>query len=88
MLIIIYTYLFVVNTVTFTLYALDKRRACMGARRIPNAVLLSAAWIGGAYGALTGMLLFRHKTRSTPYLVNVPLALVVWLALLVILLIF
>lgn len=84
----IYTYLFVINTIAFFLYADDKRRACAGSRRIPNAALLALAWVGGAYGALMGMLLFRHKTRSKAYLINVPLALIIWLAALALLLIF
>lgn len=79
----VYTYLFVINTIAFFLYAYDKRCACLGERRVRNFTLLTSAWIGGAYGALMGMLMFRHKTQSKPYLINVPLALVVWLAALV-----
>lgn len=86
MLTAIYTYLFLINTAAF-LYGFDKRQACGGKTRVPNAVLLASAWAGGAYGALMGMVLFRHKTQSKPYLINVPLALLVWLAVLVIILI-
>ncbi len=44
-------------------YGADKSKAKRGAWRIPEKVLLSLSFFGGAAGALAGMLLFRHKTR-------------------------
>lgn len=82
--IVLYTYLFVICTVAFFLYYIDKKKAIEGRRRIQNSVLLTIAWIGGAYGALMGMLLFSHKTRSKSYIINVPLAFIVWLLALII----
>jgi len=49
--------------VAFLLYGYDKNRAGRGARRVPEIVLHSVAWLGGAMGALLGMLVWRHKTR-------------------------
>jgi uncharacterized membrane protein YsdA (DUF1294 family) len=55
--------LFVISTVTFTLYGSDKARARRGAWRIPERTLLLFSFFGGAIGGLFGMALFRHKTR-------------------------
>lgn len=83
MLIALYSFLFIINVVAFGLYAIDKRNACFGLWRIPEAVLLGLAVSGGAYGAGAGMLLFRHKTLHTSFLITVPLFFVIWLAILI-----
>jgi hypothetical protein len=83
MLIALYSFLFIINVVAFGLYAIDKRNACFGLWRIPEAVLLGLAVLGGAYGAGAGMLLFRHKTLHTSFLITVPLFFVIWLAILI-----
>lgn len=75
-----YTILFILNVLTFGLYALDKNHAIYERGRIPEAVLLGLTVIGGAYGAAMGMLLFRHKTRHTAFTITVPIFLVIWLA--------
>jgi uncharacterized membrane protein YsdA (DUF1294 family) len=61
-----------ISLVNFYLYASDKMRAKNGLYRIPEAVLLSVGFFGGAMGALCGMKLFRHKTKHWYfYLINV-----------------
>ena len=70
---ILFTFLFVINIVAFGLYALDKRYAVYNMRRIPEALLLGLAIAGGAYGAGTAMLLFRHKTRHIAFCIIVPI---------------
>lgn len=82
--IVLYTFLFLINIVAFWLYAIDKHRAYYGLWRIPEAVLLGVAIIGGAYGAGAGMLLFRHKTNHTAFIVTVPLFFTIWMILLAI----
>ena len=47
----------------FVLYGGDKCKARRRRWRIRESVLLGCALLGGAAGALLGMLLFRHKTR-------------------------
>ena len=84
MLIALYSFLFIINIAAFGLYAIDKRNACFSLWRIPEAVLLGLAVVGGAYGAGAGMLLFRHKTLHTSFLITVPLFFVIWLAILII----
>lgn len=73
-----YAYLFAINVLAFFLYASDKHRACFQKRRIPEALLLALAIMGGAYGAGCGMLLFRHKTRHVAFLIVVPICLLLW----------
>lgn len=70
-----------VNLVAMLLYASDKQRAKQQIERIPETTLLGIALIGGALGALLGMILFRHKTCHTRFVIAVPLMLLVQLAL-------
>jgi uncharacterized membrane protein YsdA (DUF1294 family) len=55
----------------FVCMGLDKSRARRQAWRIPERTLLALAVFDGAAGVLTGMWLFRHKTRHTRFRVLV-----------------
>jgi uncharacterized membrane protein YsdA (DUF1294 family) len=68
------------NFVSLACYGLDKFRATSGGARISEANLLSLAFLG-PFGALVGMLFFRHKTRKARFLL-VPLFVLFQLALL------
>lgn len=65
-------YYLVVNVIAFFMYALDKSRAVHHKWRITERVLLLIAIIGGAIGALLGMIWFRHKTLHLQFRVIVP----------------
>lgn len=69
-------FMFAVSLVTFIAYGVDKIKAKRGSERISEQRLLILAFIGGAVGALLGMLLFRHKTRHLKFIICVPLFLV------------
>lgn len=56
-----------VNVVAFVLFGLDKRFARNGRWRISEADLLYYTLIGGTLGSLSGMKLFRHKTRKQTF---------------------
>ena len=65
-------YLELVNLAAFLLMGADKRRAKKGRWRVPEAVLILSAVVGGGVGALAGMYLFRHKTRKKKFTVGIP----------------
>ena len=65
----------VVSGLSFALYGWDKAMAKLHRRRIPEAVLLWCALLGGAAGALLGMALFRHKIRKNVFRYGVPVML-------------
>ena len=52
------------NFISFLLFGYDKFQAKRGGWRIPERVLLGLSLFGGGIGALSGMLVFRHKTRK------------------------
>ena len=79
----LYLYLFVINVLAFGLYAIDKRRAVYKKWRIPEAILLGLAVIGGAYGAGIAMLLFRHKTQHMAFYIAIPVCFTLWMIFLV-----
>lgn len=60
-------YLVAINAASFWLFAIDKRAAITGARRIPEDRLLAAAFLGGSIGAKVGQMLLRHKIRKEPF---------------------
>jgi uncharacterized membrane protein YsdA (DUF1294 family) len=64
-----------VSFVTFIAYGVDKVKAKRGSARISERRLLALALVGGAAGAMLGMLLFRHKTRHLKFILLVPLLL-------------
>ena len=74
------------SLVSFAFYGADKLKAKKGAWRVPEKVLLSLSFFGGAPGGILGMLLFRHKSKHWYFwLVNVlGLALVAGLAIVLI----
>lgn len=54
----------IINVVTLLVWGIDKYRAKMSQWRIPERWLVTLILAGGSFGALVGMLLFRHKTRK------------------------
>lgn len=64
----------VLNLCAFILYYVDKKRAIKEKRRIPEKRLLLWA-VPGAFGAVLGMQIFRHKTRKPAFKVVYVLAL-------------
>ena len=78
-------YLLLINAAAFLLMRADKLRARKKQWRIPEAMLLLAAALGGSLGATTAMFLYRHKTRHPVFLIGLPVLLLIhlglWLAL-------
>lgn len=55
------------NALAFAAYALDKRRARRGGRRVAESTLLAVGLLG-PLGAWSAVLLVRHKTRRPWFL--------------------
>ena len=72
-------YLVVVNIVAFILYGTDKAKAMHHQWRIKEAGLIGIAFVGGAFGAFAGMIVFHHKTRKMKFRILVPIAIIIWL---------
>ncbi|ALN75620.1 DUF1294 domain-containing protein [Aureimonas sp. AU20] len=60
-------YLAAINLLAFAAMALDKAKARASRRRIPEAMLLQLALIGGSPGTLVAQQVLRHKTRKEPF---------------------
>ena len=72
----------ILNIISLVAFGIDKFNSKKRGYRIPESRLLLLAFFG-PFGALTGMLLFRHKTRKIKFLL-VPIfallqaALLIW----------
>lgn len=71
-------YFIAINLLTFLLYGLDKYKAIRQEWRIPERALLLMAFVGGAFGALSAMRIFRHKTRKGRFKLMIPLFCLLW----------
>ena len=71
---ILIVYLMLINLIGFAAMALDKRRAIRHKWRIPARTLFLIALLFGSIGVLTGMYVFRHKTRHWYFVIGMPLA--------------
>ena len=70
-------YLLLINATAFFLMLADKFKARKNLWRIPEAVLMGSALLGGSIGALAGMYTCRHKTRHLKFTLGIPLILAV-----------
>lgn len=76
-------YIILLSIVTLVFFGIDKYKAITRKWRVPEAVLLSLTAIGGAFGGLLGMLVFRHKIRKPMFFIIVPLAVILYTALII-----
>ena len=74
--IIIYTFIAILNVITFLIYAIDKWKAKKNRWRIPESILLLLAVLGGSIGAWLGMKIWHHKTMHKKFKYGIPLILV------------
>ncbi len=77
---IVIFYLLAANLLTFVTYGIDKYKARHKKWRIPEAMLLLLAALGGSIGALLAMRLFRHKTLHRKFRYGIPAILLVQIA--------
>lgn len=65
-----------INIVTFLAMFIDKKRAEKGEWRIKESTLFGLAMLGGSIGGITGMYVFRHKTKKLRFSVGFPVILI------------
>ncbi len=70
----------IMSVIAFGVCGLDKWKAKKGRWRVPEKVLFLLAGLGGAWGFLTGMVVFRHKTNHWSFRIGVSLLSVLWTA--------
>lgn len=71
----VFYYIYIINIITFFIYGYDKHLAVYNKWRIPEFILLLFTLFGGAFGALMGMCLFKHKTQVKKFRIIVAVAL-------------
>ena len=74
-------YFLSINLFTFLISGLDKWKAIHHRYRVPERVLLSLSFFGGAFGMALGMVLFRHKIRKVKFYF-VYLFMIIWIVIL------
>lgn len=62
--ILLLVYYLLLNMATLIVYVTDKFAARARRRRTRESTLLTLSVLGGAFGGLAAMLVFRHKTRK------------------------
>ena len=67
---ILLLYFLFISIIVFILAGYDKYLARKNKRRIPENTLFFLEAIGGTIGLLFAMLLFRHKTSKTSFIVK------------------
>lgn len=78
---ILIVYLILINLIGFAVMGIDKRKAIHHRWRIPERTLFLLALLFGSIGVLTGMYVFRHKTRHLSFSIGIPAILVAQLLL-------
>ena len=66
----------IINIATFLTYAIDKNLAKRKKPRISERNLIALAFLMGSIGAISGMSIFKHKTKKLKFKVLIPIALI------------
>lgn len=80
---ILIIYLVIVNSISLSMFYIDKQKAKKHLWRIPEATLLMSALIGGSFGAFAAMRIFRHKTKHAKFYILVPLFMILHIIIIV-----
>ena len=51
---------------------IDKQKAKKGHWRIPEKTIFLITVLGGGIGTISGMYIFRHKTKKMPFVIGLP----------------
>lgn len=67
----------IINIFTFIIILVDKVKAKKDLWRIPEKTIFFLNYLGGCFGAILGMHIFRHKTNKWYFYVNFYLAAII-----------
>lgn len=70
-------YLLIINLISFITFFIDKRKSIKNKWRIRENTLHLLSFVGGVYGSIVAMLLFRHKTKKPKFCIITAIALVI-----------
>ena len=76
-------YFVAINIIGFLAMLIDKKKAERGSWRIPEKTLFIFTLLGGGIGTISGMYLFRHKTKKLKFTIGFPVILISEVALIV-----
>lgn len=68
----IFLYLLIMNVLGLYLMYADKKRAKQQVYRIKERTLWRVSFLGGVFGTLIGMNVFRHKTKHSSFKWGLP----------------
>ncbi len=66
-------YIIIINIVSFFNFGFDKSKSRKNDHRISEMSLMILALLGGAAGALLGMVVFKHKTSKIKFTLGIPI---------------
>lgn len=69
-------YVLIINLIGFLIMGLDKFKAKKGFWRTPEKTIFIITLLGGGIGTVTGMYLFRHKTKKMKFTIGLPTILI------------
>lgn len=73
---IVLIYLLIINVLGFLAMGIDKHKAKMGNRRIPENTLFGFTFLGGGIGTIAGIYVFHHKTQKKKFTIGMPVILI------------
>lgn len=76
-------YFIAINIIGFLAMLIDKKKAERGSWRIPEKTLFIFTLLGGGIGTISGMYLFRHKTKKLKFTIGFPVILISEIALII-----
>lgn len=68
-------YLLIINLIGFFTMWIDKVKARRSSWRIPEKTLFTITFLGGGFGTIAGMYIFRHKTKKMRFTIGFPVIL-------------
>lgn len=74
-LLIISIYFVIINLASFIVFFMDKQKSKRDKWRIQEKTLHTLSYMGGVFGSIAAMLMFRHKTKKLDFIIITAIAL-------------